>query len=363
MRAFLFGSILVGAVAAACSSTPDAEVPAPLVRHRGDVVAVTSTDQALPGVVIPPFLDCRAPKDGKPGQGEGGKVCTHVGIAAATEPGRYFPDYASCAVVRTQRPYWAKEPASTPKKDDPRLADEKFVAELAWVTEQVRATACTCCHDKKQAPDGASSWDIALEPIWTDSISDRGLALFTGAMDSTILGAYPAADNHGFERVTTGMPSTDGARMKAFFVAEAKRRGLSDEKLKSFEPFGASLYDNWKKTPLPCANGEGVDASGLLRWSGPRARYVYVLKPGSLNPATFPNLDTPAGTLFRLDVLASAPPLDRGFAYGTTPEGSFLAVPETGSAPKLERGQTYQLWVGQDVALPITNCLFTYQGP
>lgn len=360
-------AVVVAAVAACSggSDTSDDAQPgasSPTVKHRGDVKQVTSVDQALPGVFVQPFEDCRAPTDGVPGKGPGGKVCTNVAISAATELGRYFPDYASCAVVRTQRPYWPNKPANQPDPKDPRLSDPKFVAELKWVTEQFLSTACTCCHDSRQAPMGPSQWIIDAPGVWTDTISDRGLELFTGLGDSTILGAYPPDQNHGFERVTAGVPTTDGPRMRDYFLAEAARRGISKEKLSSGEPFASALHDAWIKPPPPCANGEGVDANGAIHWNGPRARYVYVIAEGSKAPAVPPNLDTPEGTLWRLDVLASEPPLDRGFAYGTTPAGSFQAVPAQGNAPPLVKGTRYRIWVGQDVALPITNCLFEYGG-
>src|SRR5262245_45690077 len=73
------------------------------ITYRDDVTPVTNAEDALPGVFIPPFVDCREPLDGEPGMGPDGQVCTNVAISGSTEPGRYFPDYASCDVVLTQR--------------------------------------------------------------------------------------------------------------------------------------------------------------------------------------------------------------------------------------------------------------------
>jgi hypothetical protein len=115
------------------------------------------------------------------------------------------------------------------------------------------------------------------------------------------------------------------------------------------------------KKPGRCEKGEGVDAANRVSWdpSSP-ARYVYVLAEGSMNPGVPPNLDLPQGTIWRLDVLASADPIPSGVRYGTTPKGSFQAFPDRVRAPALERGKTYHLFVLKDVAAPITSCLFTY---
>jgi hypothetical protein len=349
--------------AVACSSDPTAVTtsgPEPTLRR--DVPPITRVDQAKPRVFIPPFVDCRPPADGRPGQSEGGQVCTPVAISGATEPGRYFPDQASCEIVRRQRPYWPADPAATPKADDPRLADEAFMKELAWVTEQVAATGCTCCHDSRQTPNGPSQWSIDAKPIWTDTVSTNGIALFTGLADSSILGAYPAEENNGFQRTTTGLPSTDGARLRAFFVAELARRGVSEEQARAIPPFGGPLYELNTKKPTECKDGEGIDPSGRIRWKrGRKARYVYVLEAGSKNPGVPPNLDKPEGTIFRLDVLASADALEESVIYGTTPEGTAQSIPESGRAPALISGRSYQLFVAEDMALPVTNCVFTYR--
>lgn len=351
------------AVALACSSDPaepNVESPAPTLRSA--VTPVRDPKQAKPNTVIPPFVDCRAPQAGQTGASADGKVCTPVAVAGCTETGKYYPDYASCEVVRTQRPYWPKPAAATPKSDDPRLQDAAFMRELSWVTEQARATACTCCHDSKQAPAGPSQWYIDAAPIWTDTVSDSGIVLFAGLADSSVLGAYPAEENNGFQRTETGFPSTDAARMRAFFVNELARRNISEEKARATPPFGGPLYAISQAPPKPCGDGVGIMSDGSIRWSGDaKARYVYVLESGSKNPGVPPNLDLPKGTLWRLDVLASADALAAGFRYGTTPAGSFQAFPETGRAPALVSGKTYHLAVMRDLAFPAENCLFTYR--
>jgi hypothetical protein len=326
-----------------------------------DVEPIREVSAARPGVFIPPFKDCRAPLPGEVGTEADGKVCTHVSISGCTEGGKYFPDYASCDVVRTQRPFWPEAPAAQPDPADPRLNDAAFMRELAFATEQVEACACTCCHDARQNQGQTGQWDIRNGPIWLDTLSDSGLALFAGYADSSSLGAYPSADNHGFDRKRTGIPSNDSERMLAFLRAELTRRGISEADARSVPPFGGPIYANRVKKPDLCSElGHGVDAKLQVQFGAGQARYVYVLADASENPGVPPDLDTPQGTLWRLDVLASQPALASGLMYGSTPAGSFQVVPERGSAPALERGKRYQLVVLRDVGLPVTSCLFTF---
>lgn len=290
---------------------------------------MTRVEDAQPGVFIPPFLDCRAPVAGDTTTSAGGKVCTHVSIAGATEPDKTFPAYASCEVVRAQRLYYPGPPAHAPTANDPRLKDPRFMGELAWAKSQVAATGCSCCHDSKVAPRGASQWDISAEPIWLDTISDSGLALFAGLADSSVLGAYPAGDNHGFDRSATGLPTTDTNRLRALVQAELARRGVSEAVSRAVPPFGGPIYEASVRPPTTCA-GEGIDPAGSILFSGGQARYVYVLEVGSKNPGVPPNLDRPQGTVWRLDVLPSANAVESGIAYGRTPEGAFQDTPPKG---------------------------------
>lgn len=330
------------------------------VNYRGDVAQVFDAEEGKPGIFVPPYHDCRDPQPGETSNSPDGKVCTHVVLSGCTEPGKYFPKYASCDVVRTQRPFWDEDPASEPDPNDPRLNDPNFMRELGWVTEQVEACGCVCCHDSRAFDGRFGQWDIARGPIWTDTLSDDGLALFAGYADSHVLGAYPPAENHGFDRTLTGVPTNDTPRMMAFLDAELARRGISTEDALAVPPFGGPIYNQSIAKPSSCAAGEGITSSGKVRWLTGSARYVYILEAGSKNPGVPPNLDTPAGTLWRLDVLASKDPLASGVEYGTTPPGSFQHSPENTSAPELVKGKTYHLSVLMDVGLPIANCLFVY---
>jgi hypothetical protein len=186
--------------------------------------------------------------------------------------------------------------------------------------------------------------------------------LFAGYADSSSLGAYPAADNSGFDREALGIPTNDVDRMRAFLENEMSRRGITPEEASSITPFGGPIYDQLVFAPEACANGEGVSADGTVTWRGGDARYVYVLENGAGNPGVPPNLDTPTGTVWRLDVQATGTPVASGVAYGATRDGSDQRVPESGDAPALVDGETYYLYVLLDVGVPVTRCLFEYGG-
>lgn len=308
-----------------------------------------------------PVLECRAPDEGEPaGQSEAGEVCTWSMISGCTEPGRKFAEYASCDMVRTQRPYSAVPPNPAPAEPDPRLADPEYAAELSWVTEQVEACACVCCHQTSETPEGAAIWDIEAQNNWMHSFSPYGLAFAGGFLDSSLLGAYPASENNGFDRATTGLPTTDPARMRAFFAKELEYRGSSAEAFAGSDPVPPVFYQQAIYEPQPCAEGEGVAADQTVTWSGGAARYVYVLDAGAANPGVPPNLDLPEGTRWRIDVPWDSEPMASGSVrYGTTPAGARQAAPADGSPAPLQRGSTYYLYVLADIAVPITRCTFT----
>lgn len=324
------------------------------------VVVPPEVESALPGVFIPPFTSCVAPLDDSPGTGPEAQVCTQVAISGATEFGRYFPDYALCDVVRTQRPFWEAPPAAEPDPEDPRLQDEAFMTELAWAKAQIEATGCTCCHDSRLYDGAVGQWDIAAEPIWITTLSDSGLALFVGLADSSVLGAYPAADNNGFDRTQTGIPTTDTARMQAFLREEMAFRGYSEAEAEAVPPFGGPIYEASVAEPGVCGAGQGVTDAGQVLWTGGDARYVYVLEAAADNPGVPPNLDLPRGTLWRVDVAVDQPAQASGLSYGQPVAGAQQRFPASGEPTSLQAGTTYQLMVLRDVGVPITHCLFTF---
>lgn len=314
---------------------------------------------------VQPYLDCRDPLPGQPpGRSEDGKVCTWVLISGCTEEGRRFPDYASCDDVYTQRPYYGSPEEANTAPDDPRLEDADYRAELAWVKEQVEASACVCCHSSEVAPDGPSWWYIEAEPLWIDSVRDSGLAMMAGLAGSAALGAYPAHRNNGFDRTALGLPTTDIDRMRAFLVAEWARRGYEPEDGAQYPDFGGPIYDQLVYQPEACNEGVGVDEAGALQWTNGDARYAYVLRADASSPGVPPNLDVPEGTLWLVDVPTAADPFATGLVYGELAGDLNQRIPADGSAPPaLQDGETYYLYVLKDVGFPLARCLFTYPIP
>lgn len=321
---------------------------------------VAPTDASTPAssVYLPAVRECRDPLPGQPrGNGPNGQVCTWSAVAGATEPGRRYEDYASCDRVRTQRPYYPVDPGR-PRGDDPRLRDPSYAAELAWVRSQVESSACVCCHSTR-APDGPSNWYIEAPGNWIDSFEDTGLALGAMWIDSRALGAYPASENNGFDRIRSGIPSTDPERMVRFFQAELAHRGRTRESFAGVDPFGGPIYDQIVFTPSACTGTDGLASDGTLRWTGGAARYVYVLDAGSANPGVPPNLDLPSGTRWRFDVAPTDAPIASGVTYGRTPSGATQRFPAMGAPAPLQAGASYYLYVLADVGIPITRCTFT----
>ncbi len=270
-----------------------------------------------------------------------------------------YRDYASCEPVLTQRPYWPASATADTAPDDPRLSDATWQAEFSWMTAQVESSACVCCHSTDLAPDGPSGWYLEAGPIWIDSLDDDGLAMLAGWVDSTAFGAFDAEDNNGFDRSTTGLPTTDVPRMQAFLEGELRRRGLDLDDFSDTPPFGGPLYDQLFYTPEPCEAGQGITADGRIQWTGGDARYIYLLEPDSMNPGVPPNLDLPAGTVWRFDVAWDADPVASGLPYGELPPGTRQAFPEGEPAPVLQPGDALYLYVLRDIYQPITRCTFT----
>jgi hypothetical protein len=307
---------------------------------------------------VQPYRVCKDALPGEPpGQGEGGQVCTWTLISGSTEAGRRFDDYASCPDVLTQRPYWQAPPRATTAKDDPRLADAAFMAEVAWAKAQVESSACVCCHTDRLAPDGASQWATDADGIWLDGVRDSGLAMLAGLADSTALGAFPAAENNGFDRSVVGVPTTDAARMKALLLGEWKRRGLTDADAAKVPPFGGPLVDQLHYTPSACGAGEGL-VDGKLAWNGGAARYLYVLEAGAKSPGVPPNLDVPEATRWLVDVSDKKPAFASGVAYGAATGDLRQRVPASGAPLPLVSGATYYLVALRDVGFPLARCLF-----
>lgn len=314
---------------------------------------------ATASTFVPPYLDCRPPLSGEPAGASEGQVCTTTMISASTEPGRYYPAYADCGVVRRQRPYYGDPPTLGDTTGDPRLEDAAYMGEVEWLKGEVRASACTCCHDSAEAPDGAAVWDVNAGPLWIDSVSDKALAMLVGLTDSRYFGFYPAEQNNGFDRSQTGLPTTDVARLKAFGRLELARRGLTEAQAAELPPFAPFFRELVEYEPEACPEGVGVGANGELRWDGVSARYISVLRAGSASPGVQPNYDLPDGTLWALAADPTEPSIACGLTYGSVPDGSYQRFPADGAAPEaLVSGQSYYLHVQRDLAFPVTRCVF-----
>ncbi len=308
---------------------------------------------------VPPYEVCEAPKDSTPGMSEGGQVCTQVLVSGCTEPGRRFDEYGSCEDVFTQRPFFPYPVSERAPPDFSRLQDPTFVDDLGWAKAQVEACACVCCHSDLANGTKSASWSIDSDPIWTDTLTDSGLAMLAGLVDSAAFGAFPPVDNNGFSRSDTGIPTTDAPRMQAFLQAEYLRRGLTEADAAQWPAFGGPLATQADYQAQPCEDGQGLDAQGRLQWTGGEARYVYVLQADSKNPGIPPNRDLPEGTLWRVDVELNAQPLQSPLHFGTAPQGTKQRVPVSGAPADLISGTAYYLYVLADIGVPLTRCLFT----
>lgn len=360
---------MMGTDAAACASTKrgceffGGGIFAPSTLCAG-VDPDTSTGVGLPVFQWPERV-CKDPLPGEPaGKSENGKVCTWEMISAATEEGRAFENYASCDRVRTQRPYYPVPPAAGAEQEDARMSDPAYVAEVTWVKAQINATACVCCHSTR-APQGPSNWYVDQPGNFANGFFPRGLAMGAGWIDTASFGTFPVQENNGFHRASPQAPAesifvtTDQARIKRFFEAELAHRGLARTDFPA-QSYGAGPLDDQRLfVAEACNNGEGVSADGTLTWRLGAARYVYVMEASSSPPGVPPNLDMPAGVLWRFDVPWTGTGVQSGSVkYGVVPEGATQRAPLMGPPPTLESGKDYYLYVMADIAQPNTRCIF-----
>ena len=291
------------------------------------------------------------------------QLCVWHHPAGCVPEGQNYADIGSCDEVRTLGPSWFLPPVQRFASDPQLLTDESYVTELEWVTSQVAASGCSCCHASEKS-GYASFFDIDAPGSWTDTLTMTGIVLAAGMADEhKYLGYLPPEDNFGFDRETTVFATTDIPRMKAFFQAEFERRGGTAQDVEvardTFKQINGSLFE----TPSDCGPGEGMDANGKLVWKGGGARQVYIQEVGSENPGSPPNLDKPAGTVWAL----YADPEDAPFGSGTiepglVPDNGRQAVPATPeSSPVFENGRQYRLFVTPDfIRSNQSNCIFTF---
>jgi hypothetical protein len=362
---------MMGTDAAACASTKrGCEFFGGGIFAPSNLCGSIDPDSSGGGVGLPTFQwperVCKDPLAGEPaGRGPNGQVCTWEMISAATEEGRRFEDYASCDRVRTQRPYYPAPTQEGAEQEDERLSDPVYAAETTWLKAQINSTACVCCHSTR-TPEGPSNWYVDQPGNFLNGFHARGLAMGAGWIDTSSFGTFPVDQNNGFHRATVASPTesifvtTDQARVKRIFEAELARRGVKREDYPA-QSYGAGPLDDQRVyQATDCTNGEGVAADGVVTWRQGSARYVYVMEATSSPPGVPPNLDLPAGVLWRVDVPWTGAAIASGkLTYGVAPEGTLQRAPMMGPPPALTSGAKYYLYVLADIAQPNTRCLFT----
>ncbi len=303
-----------------------------------------------------PYEACMPSRTGKE------HVCVQNYIAGAVSGGNEFVEYGRCDVVREQRPYWFVPPQGGDDPNDPRLQDAAFKKELDWVVSQIRSVGCSCCHTAKSGVK-ASKWDLEAKGVFSDQLSTFGLAVFTGEnVDFHRLAHFDPKDNYGYDQSQTGVPTQDPQRFKAFFMQEAKRRGITKDELRAQRRFPGGAFDLAKDQPTkPCEAGMGVRRDGSVHWGTDAVRYVYVMRKGTENPLGPPSLNRPEGTIWSLRMISSAEPLLSGITYGERPVGARQEVPALDQKPAaLKEGETYKLLVTKDLLKLSTNCEFVF---
>jgi hypothetical protein len=160
-------------------------------------------------------------------------ICSTVDVSGTTRLGEAYPVALCPDVRRIGRPF-RKVPVPAIDSEAMRPEDAGFAAELQWVTSQIRSDACTCCHDASN--EGyAAMWDISVAGPWVDQLTDRGVAIMAGRLDSPAFGTKAGVDINGFSREKTGAPTTDSVRLRAFFDAELERRGVTAADLETMQ--------------------------------------------------------------------------------------------------------------------------------
>ncbi len=311
---------------------------------------------------LPDRLICSEPIPGEPaGTSEGGEVCVWASMNGCVEPGRRFVDYASCDVAYSQRGY-SPAPANEEEmaKEDPRLDDPEYVAELDWVKSEIEACGCVCCHDSRLTPEGPSNWYVDAPGNFVAGFFDSGLAFSANVKDTSVLGNFQPENNNGFSRSISGIPSTDQERMRDFFLGELEYRGVDPAQFEG--KIAVPVLELQRQFEInDCEGDEGVKTDGTIEWEGGRIRRFYILEEGSENPMGPPNLDLPEGTIWRVDVPVMGDPIRTGeLVYGEVPEGATQVFPEEGAPAALVPGKNYYLYAAADVLLPVTRCIFTY---
>lgn len=326
-----------------------------------EITAALAAPYQMPTEVCAPADGLALPEGVTPN--EDGELCVKDHFNAAVPEGMRYTDLNTCDAAWSQGPGWFAPPQRVYKSPASLLDDEAYMAEVAWVGAQVEATGCACCHASAAASGHTSGFDMSAPAIWTDTLTNAQLAMGTGQFEEHLLfGFFDPAENHGFDRSQTLFPTTDPARMKAFFEAEFERRGGTDEDLIEAQGQFDALFGALFLEPAPCVEPyEGI-IEGQITWNGEGLRQIYVLPLEAETPAFTPNLDLPAETLWAVYVNNDAQPIASGsLPLGAVPDGAVQRVPADGSAPGLVEGETYRLYGTGDIMQGrYLDCTFVY---
>ena len=364
---------MMGVDASACASTKrGCEFFGGGIFAPSNLCAAIDPDSSAGGVGLPifqwPERVCKDPLAGEPaGQGPNGQVCTWEMISAATEEGRSFEDYASCDRVRTQRPYYPAPTQDNAEQDDARLADPAYAArgDLAQDADQRDRVRVLPLDRARRRALRTGTW---ISPATSSTASTRaGWRWAQGGSTPAASAPSPPSRTTASTAPRRDSPTesifvtTDQARVKRIFEAELAHRGIKREDFPA-QSYGAGPLDDQRLyQATDCDNGEGVAADGTMTWRQGSARYVYVMEATSSPPGVPPNLDMPAGVLWRFDVpwTGAAVASGAGDATASRLRARCSGLRLMGPAPALVSGQKYYLYVLADIAQPNTRCLFT----
>ena len=295
---------------------------------------------------------------------EAGQLCTYDHFNASVPEGMRYTDLHTCDAAFSQGPPWFAAPQRVYESPAALLDDPAYVAELQWVAGQVEASGCGCCHAAATGSGHTSGFDMSAPGVWTDTMTNSQLAMAGGRFpEHRLFGYFDPAENQGFDRSQPLFPTTDPARLNAFFEAELARRGGTQADIDEAQAQFNALFGALFEPVSPCVDPyEGI-VEGRLTWNGDAVRQIYVLEEGADTPAFTPNLDLPAGTLWAVYVNNDANPIPTGsLALGEVPDGAVQRIPADGSLPALVDGQTYRLLATEDIMQGrVLNCTFTHR--
>jgi hypothetical protein len=148
-----------------------------------------------------------------------GEVDEATGVQNGTcaPEGEAFTDHYSCDGIEGPCASNDEHGASAKVAADPARQSDP---DLAWSAEQIRACSCSCCHNDRGVAAHIYSYDF--QPAWTDSLATERLERIINENNTDE--DIPPASNNGFSRLGTAIPTTDDARLKAFFQRELDRR-------------------------------------------------------------------------------------------------------------------------------------------